>query len=185
MEDLKEGEVVTLPQADETVSNTYVLYKVLEDDSAILTHPLTPDVYTMCNKFDLNTEPPRLRCSTDRGVSFIFNNREVLDYNSKLDLEAICTAFVIRRKLTPKQKKILADLSGKVAQVQFNSDVKRTMKYITENKVLLDDFNLMWYNNFSKLFLGKQQISSQKQANAIFNMAGFILGELSGNQHIV
>lgn len=181
MQDLKEGEIVTLSLENDAVSNTFILHQLL-DDGALLTHPLSPGVFIKRNQIELNKVSPTVRCSSERALSFINKNKDILDYNCKKDLEVMCIAFVVKRDLTPKQKKIVADLSGKVANVKFNGNVRKAMDYIIENNAVLDDFNKMWYNNFSKLFQGKMEISSARQSGAIFNMAGFVLGEFDSQQ---
>lgn len=180
IQDLKEGEIVTLNLSNDSVSNTFVLAQLL-DNGALLTHPLSPNVFIKVNQIDLNQVSPTIRCSAERILSFISKNKDILDFNSKNDLESICISFVIKRLLTPKQKKIIADLGGKAANVKFNGNIRKAIDYIIENEAVLDDFNKMWYNNFAKLFNGNQEISSAKQTNAIFNIAGFVLGEFEGN----
>lgn len=178
---LKEGDIVTLSLENETISNTFILAQLV-DDGAYLTHPLSPGIFIKKNQIDLNKVSPTVRCSSERALSFLSKNTYIFDYRGKMDLKSLCICFVVNRELTPNQMKIVADLSGKVAKKKFIGNVKKAMEYITENEALLDDFNRLWYNNFSKLFRGSQEISSSKQSSAIFNMAGFVLGELDPNE---
>jgi len=182
MKDLKEGEIVTIQLEDDSVSNTFILHQLLVEGEALLTHPLSPGVFIKKFKSELNKVLPTIKCSSERALSFLSKNKDILDYNSKKDLHSLGICFVVNRSLTPKQKKIIADLSGKVANVKFSGNVRKAMEYVTENAAILDDFNRLWYNNFSKLFKGKQEISSAKQSSAIFNIAGFVLGELDPNE---
>ena len=177
MENLKEGDIVTL-DFNSDVSNTLEIHKIV-DNHAYLNHPLSPDIFIKKELSTLNKVSPNVKDSTERSLDFVKTNKEYLDYNNKLDLESLCISFIVNRKLTPKQKKILSDLSGKIAEIKFNGNVKDAMRFITSNEVLLDGFNKMWYNNFSNLFSGKQTITSKKQLSAIFNIAGFVCAELS------
>lgn len=181
MDDLKEGEIVTVQLEDDSISNTFILSQLV-DDGAYLTHPLSPGIFIKKNQVDLNKVSPTIKDSSERALNFLSKNKDILDYNGRNDLKSLCICFVVNRELTPKQKKILADLSGKVANIKFSGNVKKAMDYVVENEAVLDDFNRMWYNNFSKLFKGKQEISSAKQSGAIFNIAGFVLGEFDPNE---
>ena len=180
--DIKINEVVTVKLEKETVSNTFVVDSILNEDCVLLKHPLAPKIFIKEYKDHLNNAPPTVKGSQDRALYFLNNNRDLLDYNGKRDLDALCMFFVVTRDLTPKQKKILADLSGKVANIKFDGNVKKAMSYVKTNEAVLDDFNRMWYNNFYKLFNGRQEISSTKQSNAIFNITGFILSEMESNE---
>lgn len=177
MSEVNKGDIVTVEFKNSEASNTFIVADI-KDELALLEHPLFPEILVKRHKDVLNVVSSNLKDSTERSLDFASNNKEILDYNGRLDLDTLCLAFVVRRKLTPKQKKILSDLGGKIAEVKFNGNIREAMDYITQNNGVLDDFNKMWYNNFSKLFKGKQDISSVKQTAAIFNMAGFVLAEL-------
>ena len=93
-------------------------------------------------------------------------------------ISALCLYFVVRRKLTPRQKNLLSNICGQIAGIKLNDDIKYAMSLVASHEAILDEFNLMWYRNFSGLFSGRQNITSRKQRSAIFNIAGFVLAEL-------
>ena len=72
----------------------------------------------------------------------------------------------------------MMEIKEKVKQLLQTVNIKDAMDIIVENEGALDEFNMMWYNNFSELFKGNQQITSKKQRGSIFNMAGFVLSQL-------
>jgi hypothetical protein len=171
------GEIVTVSFQDKVSSNTFM---VLEDtgETVLLNHPLFPECLIRCDKSKLDTVSPNIKDSIERALDFAKNNANYLDYNTVADLEALCMYFIIRRKLTPRQKNILSTINGTIASIVLNNDIRGAMDMIKENAGILDEFNAMWYRNFSGLFSGKQQITSKKQRSAIFNIAGFVLAEL-------
>ena len=69
-------------------------------------------------------------------------------------------------------------LGGFIAITKLQDDISNAMALISKNAAILDEFNAMWYNNFSGLFKRNQPITSKKQRQAIFNIAGFVLAEL-------
>lgn len=176
MENIRKSSVVTLDIGSQS-SNTYVVDTV-EEDTLLLTHPLSPGIMVRVQKSLVNTTSATIKDSTERGIDYANSNQKYLDYNTTLDLEGLAIYFALKRKLTPKQKQSLASICGMVAMVKFNNDVREAMNFISKNQSLLDDFNLMWYNNFKGLFTGQQVITSNKQRSAIFNMAGYVLAEL-------
>ena len=175
--DIKPKDLVTV-QLDTDVSNTYIVYKII-DDEAILHHPLSPEVFIMRDLKQLNKVAPNIKDSTERALDFAFAYSKYLDYNNLADLEALGLFYVVKKKLTPQQKKILSNMCGLIASIHFDNDIKVAMKFIEENQGLFDEFNAMWFNNFDGLFNGKQPITSKKQRSSIFNMAGFLLAELN------
>ena len=166
-------------QLDQDVSNTYIVYKVIDGGEALLHHPLSPEVFIIRNVEQLNKVAPNIKDSTERALDFALSYSKYLDYNSLADLEALGLFYVVKKKLTPQQKKILSNMCGMVASIHFDNDIKIAMKFIEKNQGLFDEFNAMWFNNFSGLFSGKQPITSKKQRSSIFNMAGFLLAELN------
>jgi len=178
MATVQKNEVVTLRNDDNNISNTYVVYEVFED-KALLSHPLFEECLREVNIEDLNTVAPTVKDSTERGLDFAKRNLNYLDYNTSADLEALCLYYVMRRKLTPRQKGILASICGTIASIKTNNNVQQAMDIVKKNDAVLDEFNAMWYRNFSGLFSGVQPITSKKQRSAIFNMAGFVMAELS------
>ena len=175
--DIKSGDLVTI-SIDENTSNTYIVHENLGEES-LLYHPLFEDCYIIKSNSELNMSAPNIKDSTERSLDFVVNSKKYLDYNTVADLEALCLYFVVKKKLTPRQKNILSNITGMIASIHFDNDVKMAMKFIEENNALFDDFNAMWYNNFKGLFVGQQPITSKKQRASIFNMAGFLLAELN------
>lgn len=175
--ELQIGDIVTLQFGKLKSSNTFLI-KDLGDDEALLYHPLAPNVYIKEDVNKLNLVSANLKDSTERSLDFVKQHIESLDHNSVADLEAMCLYFVIKRKLTPRQKRNLSQMCGKLASIIFNDDIKEAITFIKTNEGVLDDFNTMWYRNFRGLFSGKQPITSLKQRDSIFNMAGFTLAEL-------
>lgn len=175
-----EGKIVTLDIDNKNVSNTFIVHEVNKDEhTAYLHHPLYEECFIKVCLDDLDTVAPNIKDSTEKCLDFAKEHISNLDYNTTGDLEALCIYFVIKRQLTPKQKSTLAKICGSLASIQFNDSVDDAMRYIKENQAVLDDFNRMWFNNFRGLFNGSQAITSNKQRTSIFNMAGFVLAELS------
>ena len=177
VEKIKVHDIVTISFDNLVSSNTFKVKDIIEDE-ALLFHPLFPTVFVKKKLSECNLIAPNLKDSTERGLDFANSNKEYLDYNTIADLESLCLYFVIRRKLTPRQKFTLAKMCGTIASHKFNNDLAAAMAFIVKNEGVLDEFNRMWYGNFSGLFSGKQRITSKKQRAAIFNIAGFALAEL-------
>ena len=176
---MKIGQIVTLDFKNQNVSNVYFVKKIDEtDNTALLYHPLYPECYLLKNIDELNLASAKLKDSTEKCLDYVASKVELLDYNTKSDLEALCLYFIVKRQLTPKQKSTLSKMCGFLASIHFNNDISETISFINHNNAVLDEFNRMWYNNFKKLFNGKQLITSNKQRSSIFNIAGFILAEL-------
>ncbi len=171
------NEVVTVRFTDEVSSNTYVVDRD-EGDTVLLKHPLFPECLLRYAKSDLDLVSPNVKDSTERSLDFAKANEKYLDYNTLADHQALCLFFVVRRKLTPRQKQLLSNICGSIATIKMNDDVKKAIELIKANEAILDDFNAMWYRNFSGLFSGRQNITSKKQRSAIFNIAGFVMAEL-------
>ena len=175
--DIKSGDLVTV-SSDDKSSNTYIVHSTLNDQS-FLFHPLFEGCYILRDNEELNKTAPNIKDSLERSLDFAVDNKTYLDYNTVADLEALSLYFVVRKKLTPRQKNILSNITGVVASIHFDNDIQMAIKFIKENNVLFDEFNTMWFNNFKGLFEGKQPITSKKQRASIFNMAGFLLAELN------
>lgn len=171
------GEVVTVKFENAVSSNAYIVDSDC-GDTVLLKHPLFPSCLLRLNKDVLDLVSPNVKDSTERSLDFAKINQKYLDYNTLADHEALCLYFVVRRKLTPRQKNLLSNMCGSIAAIKLNEDIKAAMELIKANEAILDDFNAMWYRNFGGLFTGRQTITSKKQRSAIFNIAGFILAEL-------
>lgn len=173
---LQVGQVVTYDFGTQA-SNTCVI-EILENSYALLSHPLAPGVLLTAELHKLNVTGANGKDSAERSLDFANANKDMLDHNTRQDLYGLGLIFFVSRKLTPKQKYALANICGLLAQNKFNDDLKLAMAYVSRNVGVLDEFNLMWYNNFKGLFTGKQLVTSKKQRGAIFNIAGYVLAEL-------
>lgn len=172
------GEVVTVKFENAVSSNAYIVDSDDDSDTVLLKHPLFPQCLLRTPKSDLDLVAPNVKDSTERSLDFANSNQRFLDYNTLADHESLCLYFVVRRKLTPRQKKLLSDICGVIAGIKLNDDIKAAMQLVKENEAILDEFNGMWYRNFNGLFTGRQTITSKKQRSAIFNIAGFVMAEL-------
>lgn len=178
---LKTGDVVTVKHDDSNTeaSNTYIIDTVISDNELLLSHPLSgSNVLIRVTSDKINVVAANIKDSSERALDFARKNTKYLDYNKVAEIEALALYYVVNRKLTSKQKNGLSAINGYIASINFNQDIKQTINFVHKNKGLLDEFNLMWYNNFRNLFNGTQAITSIKQRQSIFNIAGFILSEL-------
>ena len=168
--------VVTV-EMNNNSSNTFVV-DTDEGDTVLLTHPLASGVLMRVSKDKVNTTAPNIKDSTERGIDYANSNKQYLDYNTAADLESLAIYFTLKRQLTPRQKQTLANIRGVIASAKFNNDLREAMNFVIKNSTILDEFNMMWYNNFKGLFNGQQLVTSKKQRSAIFNIAGYALAEL-------
>lgn len=171
------GEIVTVKFENMVSSNTYTV-EADDGETVLLNHPLFPVALIRYPKSLVDKVAPNVKDSIERSLDFVNKNIRFLDYNTIADHEALCLYFVVRRKLTPRQKSILSNICGTIASIKLNNDVRAAMELVTGNSAVLDEFNAMWYRNFQGLFSGKQPITSKKQRAAIFNIAGFVMAEL-------
>jgi hypothetical protein len=179
---MKKGDLVTVTlEENNQAANTYQVFAELGDE-VLLCHPLHSKCLIIKRKDELNKVQPTLKDSNQRALEFALNRQEHLDHNAKGELEALSLFFVVNRYLTNSQKKSLANLCGYLASIHFHNDITLAMKFVVENTGVLSPFNLMWYNNFKDMFFGKRQITSPKQRDAIFNIAGSVLAELERNE---
>jgi hypothetical protein len=160
-----------------SASNTFIVDSD-EGETILVTHPLSPNILVRVSKDDVNKVVANLKDSTERCIDYANFNKTHLDYNIKVDLECLGIYFGVKRKLTPRQKQLLANICGILANIKLNNDVKQGMALVSENESLLDEFNLMWFNKYKSIFSGKQSITSQKQRSCILNMAGFVMAQL-------
>lgn len=158
-------------------SNTFIVDTV-EPDHVLVTHPLSPNVLLRVHKNKVNTTSANVKDSSERCIDYSNANKSYLDFNTREDLEGLALYFAMKRTLTPRQKQVLARITGVIAAAKFRDNVRDAMNFITKNSSILDDFNTMWFNNFQGLFNGSQQITSEKQRDVIFNMAGYVLAEM-------
>lgn len=175
---LEKNSIVTVDLEDSNnISNTYIIKDILSNENYLLYHPLFPDAFIVKSEIELNNNIANLKCSFERSLIFANCNKNLLDYNTLGDLESLCLYFSIKRKVTPSQKQKLSSICGMIANIQFNDNIKKVMQFIQSNRNLLDEFNLIWFHRFKSLFSGEQPITSKKQKNSIFNIAGFLLAE--------
>lgn len=172
----KSGQIVTRVNAL-NASNTYFVDRD-EGDTVLLTHPLAKGLMIRVSKQELNIVGSQLKDSIERCIDYANIRRDMLDYNTNQDLDTLCMSFFIKRQLTPRQKQTLAAICGILATIKFNNNISEAMDYVAQNSNVLDEFNLMWYNNFKALFTKKIPVTSKKQRGAIFNIAGYVLAEL-------
>jgi hypothetical protein len=173
---IEKASIITVDLGN-NISNTFVV-DTIEDTTLLVSHPLAKGILIRVSKDKADGSMAKIKDSSERGIDFANSNRRYLDFNALLDLDCICTSFVLTKRVTPRQKSIIASICGVVAEVKFNDDLKETMKFITKNSTMLDEFNYLWFTNFRKLFSGDQPVFSKKQRSAIFNIAGFLLAEL-------
>lgn len=182
--EIKKESIVTADLGNDN-SSTFIVDTV-EENSFLLTHPLAAGILIRVPASRVNKSNANIKDSLERGIDYANTNRKYLDYNTALDLEAVAIFFTLKRLLTPRQKQTLANICGVVASVKFHDDVNLAIQFVNKNSALLDEFNRMWYINFSNLFSGRHPISSKKQKIAIFNIAGYILAEIENpkiNRH--
>lgn len=172
-----EKDTVVVVDLRSNASNTFIVDRD-EGDTVLVTHPLSPNILVRFEKREINTVAPNLKDSTERCIDYANANKTTLDHNHKIDLECLGIYFGIKRKLTPRQKQLLSNLCGILANIKLNNDVSQAMVLVSENESLLDEFNLMWFNKYRGIFSGKQSITSQKQRSCILNMAGFVMAQL-------
>lgn len=178
--DIECNSIVTVDLKNNDVSNTYLVDQIINESEALLFHPLYPTILLKRKLSELNVVASNIKDSTERSLDFAKRQKSLLDVNMICDLDALCMYFVVTRRLTKKQKFVLSTVCGFLAKQQFESNIDQTMKFIVSNEALLDEFNRLWYNNFNDIFNGKRSITSKKQSDAIFNIAGFLLAELHG-----
>lgn len=173
---IEKNSIVTVDLGNSS-SNTFIVDSD-EGETALLTHPLAKGILIRVPKTRIDRSAANIKDSTERCIDYANANKAYLDYNTGEDLESVGIYFVLKRKLTPRQKQTLANICGIIASVKFNNDLREAMNFVTKHSSILDEFNAMWFNNFKGLFSGAQQVTSKKQRGAIFNIAGYVLAEL-------
>lgn len=176
---LKKGDLVTVSTSqNNNFSNTYVVEGLLEDDRAILTHPIAKDCYFIRNINELNLCDALLKNSEDRMLVYAHKYTKYLDYNDTSILESLCFYRTIRMNLASDQKKMLSNICGKIATIYCHSDISIAIRTVNENQALLDDFNKRWFTNFRNIFGGTEIAKSGRQRETVFNICGFILAQI-------
>jgi len=179
---LKTGDLVTLTfNSHISSSNTYKIERKVKGES-ILSHPLAPECLILRKDEELNQAFPTLQNPIEKCLIYAKSNKQYLGYNISADLEAMCYFFVIKKDLTTKQKNELYNMCGKIAATILSNSTQAAVSYIKNNKVLLDDFNLILMNNYKTIIENPNEIKSKNERFTIFNMAGFILAQLESSQ---
>jgi len=175
---IKQGDLVTIQlDKNNTSSNVFKVARKL-DDECLLNHPLFPDCYIIKKDTDLNQTGPVLKSHTERCLEYAVKFKKHLDYETTAELDSLCLYFTITRSLSPKQKKELSNICGKIASIYCANDISIAIRTVNENRALLDEFNTMWYSNFEKLFKGIKSVSTKNQRITIFNITGFVLAQI-------
>lgn len=172
-------EIVTLDMDNPTASNTFIVDRVEEDGMVLLRHPLSEGILKRVSPSLLNIVAPVIKDSAERCLDFCKHHIISLGHDEKSELNSLSIYFVYYRKFTPRMKKNLSDICGKVAAVKLNNRLEDAMRYIQDNEALLDEFNMIWYQNFQDVFKGTKKVVSKKQSDSLFNMAGFLMAELN------
>lgn len=179
---IKKGDLVTIPlQPNNAASNVFQVARKLDGES-VLNHPLFPDCYIIKNDDELNQAAASMKNHTEKCLEYASKYKKYLDYETSIDLESLCLYFTINRKLSPKQKKALSNICGKIATIYCADDISFALRTVNENIALLDEFNNMWYSNFEKIFKGQKTIGTKNQRITVFNMAGFVLAQLESSR---
>ena len=179
---ITEGDLVTVQLSENNPhSNVYrVAGKVGED--FLLNHPLIPECFIVRKDVDLNRVALATKSSTEKCLDYAMKFKRHLDYESTTELESLCMFFIVRRELSPKQKKTLSNICGRVASIYCANDITLAIKFVRENVGVLDEFNSMWYSNFEKIFIQEKPVKTKNQRITIFNMTGFVLAQLESNR---
>lgn len=178
---IKEGDLVTVTLNEyQVVSNTYVVVKKLEGE-CVLSHPLAPECLILKSDDQLNNNFPSMQNAMERCLFFAKKNREYLGHTMACDLDAMSYFFVIHKNFSPKQRQDLANICGKIASIVLGNNMTSAIIEIKQNKALLDEYNASLLNNVKRILDDPRNSSSKADRYTIFNMAGFILAQLSNS----
>lgn len=181
MKPIQEGDLVTVNLGEyQSVSNTYLVAKKLEHQS-ILSHPLAPECLILKDDSELNKCLASMQNAVEKCLFYSRKNKELLGVTMNANLEALCFYFVIKKSFTLKQRDELASICGKIASVVLENKVASAVMLIKQNRVLLDEFNQMQCNQISKIINDPISIKTKNERYLIFNIAGFILAQLSNS----
>lgn len=179
-QDIKQGDVVTVKLEDNNLSsNTYLVARKLEGES-LLNHPLAPDMYVIRKDEELNDTLAQLKSDEERQLEYCVKYQKYLGFDAYSVMTSLILFYVMYRKMSARQKKLLSDICGEIAAVYCNNDLSIALRTVNENQALLNEFNLMWYRNLRSIFQGRQRAERPGQVSAIYNMAGFVLAQLEG-----
>jgi len=174
---IKVGDIVTVDLGDiNNASNTYVVAYVV-GDKAILKHPLDDRLLIAESINYLDNVGATLQNPMEKCLFFAKANAEVLDHNTVAELEAHCLYFVKHKKFAKKQMSIISNICGKIAAIKLY-DMATLVNYVTENKGVLDQYNMSNYNRHEKFFKDIMLIQSKHQRITMYNIAGFTMAQL-------
>jgi hypothetical protein len=178
---IKEGDLVTVSLNEHSdVSNTYLVFKKL-DGQSILSHPLAPECLIIKDDFELNQDFPSMQSQLEKSLTFAKKNRNELGYTMARDLDALCFYFVIRKEFTPKQRRDLSNICGKISSVILGNNVSAAVTTIKQNQALLDEYNHSLLNEIQKVLINPLALKTKNERYTLFNVSGFILAQLSQN----
>ena len=175
---VKPGSLVTIDAKNKQI-NTYKVKFLLDNGNlALLHHPLAPEVYLLEEINNLNNTLANLRSPLENCIRFCLKNSEYLNYDERLDLDAIALYYVVRRVLSNQQKASLAKITGKVASILNTYNISKCVEIVNKNLHLLDEFNKYWYNNLEKVFKDPEKVRSKNQKRSIYNISGFVMAQI-------
>lgn len=175
MGNLQKDSIVTFGGTVET-SKTFIIDTV-EGETALLSHPLSSLFLMRVPMKELDIFPAKVKSSSERALDFVKSHVSYLDRESEMDFDALCLYFIHLRKFNNPQKHLLSNLMGRVAAGLLQYDLESARLLVIENQELLDEFNLMWYNNLIKIFSGEIGRPSEKHKISVFNIAAFVMAE--------
>lgn len=170
--------LVTLNVGSDSVSNTYVQYE-LKLDEVLLCHPMLPSVFIVKQRGELDSVSASPRNAEERQLSYCNKYRKYLDFDNSSMLDALILYHIVYKKFGNKQKSSLNVICGKIAEIYCDSDLERAIDVVNSNEALLNSYNAYWYRTFERFFKKGKQPETKQQRDAIFNMAGFVLAQVS------
>lgn len=174
---IKQGDVVTVTLEDGNASsNTFVVAKKMEGES-LLHHPMHPNVYFLYRDELLNNALAMPKESYEKCLAYAMKYQHYLDVDDVSIVTSVSLYWIVHRKLSGIQKKLLADICGKIASVYCNQDLSIAVKTVNHNSPLLDDFNRMWHHNLRAYFQNKKIPETPGIRRVIFNICGFVLAQ--------
>lgn len=174
---IKQGDVVTVRLEDgNTASNTFVVAKKLEGE-ALLQHPMHPNVYFLYRDELLNNALAMPKDAYEKCLQYAMKYQSYLDVDDTSIVASVSLYWVVHRKLSGIQKKLLADICGKIASVYCNNDLSIATRTVNQNSPLLDDFNRMWHHNLRAYFQGRKIPETPGIRKVMFNICGFVLAQ--------
>lgn len=179
---MKPGSIVTVDYGPyNQYSNTFQVFSDSGEDVIYLNHPLAPQCITTRTLAEINIVSPKTQAPIERCLFYLKKHEGLLGSQVSGEMLGIYYYFILNRDLTKTQKSTISRFCGKVAELKFSSNVEQAVVVINQHAALLDEYNLMWFNKFSKLFKNPTLINTKSRRSAVFNMAGFVLAQLEIN----